>query len=149
MSSFDMNSFIDLPIVPTCIDLILTNKENHLLKTAIFETGQSDQRKLSTIKLRNTFSKGNSRHAKLGKPQNWGLQPKPLEILEIQQKSWRFQQYFFSLTIKPHLDSQTTLTAKLLARSSYSTFATRLPERSCHIFVCFQFFLHRKIKWLQ
>ena len=48
MCSFDLDSLIDSPtcyksINPTYIDLILTNKKNHFMKFATFETGLSDQ----------------------------------------------------------------------------------------------------------
>ena len=66
MCSFDLESLIDSPtcyksINPTCIDLILTNKKNHFMKSATFETGLSDHHKLTTTILRKTISKGNSK----------------------------------------------------------------------------------------
>ena len=66
MGSFDLNSLIDSPtcyksINPTSIDLILTNKKNHFLKSAAFETNLSDHHKLRTTILRKTISKGNSK----------------------------------------------------------------------------------------
>ena len=46
--SFGMDSLINSPngyksINPTYIDLILTNKKNHFMKSATFETGLTDQ----------------------------------------------------------------------------------------------------------
>ena len=66
MCSFDLESLIDLPTCyksmnPTCIDLILTNKKNHFMKSTTFETGLSDYHKLITTILRKTISKGNSK----------------------------------------------------------------------------------------
>ena len=66
MFSFDLESLIDSPtcyesINITCIDLILTNKKNHFMKSATFETGLSDHHKLITTILRKTISKGNSK----------------------------------------------------------------------------------------
>ena len=63
MSSFDLENLIDSPtcyksINPTCIDVILTNKNNHFMKSATFETGLSDHHKLIT---RKTITKGNSK----------------------------------------------------------------------------------------
>ena len=62
MSSFDLESLINSPTCykstnPTCIDLILTNKKNHFMKSTTFETGLSDHHKLTTTILRKT--KGN------------------------------------------------------------------------------------------
>ena len=53
MCRFDLESRIDSPacyksINPTCIGLILTNKKNHFMKSATFETGLSDHHKLIT-----------------------------------------------------------------------------------------------------
>ena len=53
MCSFDLASLIDLTtcyksLNPTCIDLILTNKKNHFMKSTAFETGLSDDHKLIT-----------------------------------------------------------------------------------------------------
>ena len=53
MCSFDLERLIDSPtcyksINPTCIDLILTNKKNHFMKSTAFETGLSDDHKLIT-----------------------------------------------------------------------------------------------------
>ena len=53
MFSFDLESLIDSPtsyesINLTCIDLILTNKKNHFMKSATFETGLSNHHKLKT-----------------------------------------------------------------------------------------------------
>ena len=48
-------------INPTCTDLILTNKKNHFMKPATFETGLSDNHKLTTTILRKTISIGNSK----------------------------------------------------------------------------------------
>ena len=66
MCSFDLESLIVSPtcyqsINPTCIDLILTNKKNHFMKSATFETGLSDHHKLITTILRKTISKDNSK----------------------------------------------------------------------------------------
>ena len=66
MCSFDLDSFINSPtcyksINPTCIDLILTNKKSHFMKSGTFETGLSDLDKLTTTILRKTISKGNSK----------------------------------------------------------------------------------------
>ena len=46
MCSFDLESLINSPTCykstnPSCIDLILTNKKNHIMKSATFETGLS------------------------------------------------------------------------------------------------------------
>ena len=64
MCSFDLESLINSPTCykstnPSCIDLILTNKKNHFMKSATFETGLYDHHKLITTILRNTTSKGN------------------------------------------------------------------------------------------
>ena len=66
MYNFDLDSLIDSPtcyksINPTCIDLILTNKKNHFMKSAAFEIGLSDHHKLTTTILRKTISKSNSK----------------------------------------------------------------------------------------
>ena len=66
MCSFDLESLINSPTCykstnPSCIDLILTNKKNHFMKSATFETGLSDHHKLITTILRKTISKGNSK----------------------------------------------------------------------------------------
>ena len=66
MSTFDLESLINSPtcyksINPTCIDLILTNKKKHFMKSATFETGLSDHHRLITTILRKTISKGNSK----------------------------------------------------------------------------------------
>ena len=66
MCSFDLESLINSPICyksinPICIDLILTNKKNHFMKSATFETGLSDHHKLVTAILRKTVSKSNSK----------------------------------------------------------------------------------------
>ena len=63
MCSFDLESLINSPTCykstnPTCIDLILTNKKNHFMKSATFETGLSDHHKLTATILRKTISKG-------------------------------------------------------------------------------------------
>ena len=63
MFSFDLESLIDSPtsyesINLTCIDLILTNKKNHFMKSATFETGLCDHHKLITTILRKAISKG-------------------------------------------------------------------------------------------
>ena len=57
MCSFDLESLINSPtcyksINPTCIDLILTNKKNHFMKSATFETGLSDHHKLTKLNCR-------------------------------------------------------------------------------------------------
>ena len=62
--SFDLESLINSPTCykstnPSCIDLILTNKKNHFMKPAAFETGLSNHHKLITTVLRKTISKGN------------------------------------------------------------------------------------------
>ena len=54
MSSFDLDNLIGSPIIPTSIALILTNKENHIVNSAAFETDLSDHHKLTTTILRNT-----------------------------------------------------------------------------------------------
>ena len=66
MCSFDLESLIDSStcyksINPVCIDLILTNKKNHFMKSATFEIDLSDHHKLISIILRKTLSKGNSK----------------------------------------------------------------------------------------
>ena len=66
MGSFDLESLINSPTCykvtnPTCIDLILTNKRNHFMKSATFGTDLSDHHKLITTILRKTISKGNSK----------------------------------------------------------------------------------------
>ena len=66
MCSFDLESLINSPTCyksanPSCIDLILTNKKNHFMKSATFETGLSDHHKLITTILRKTISKDNSK----------------------------------------------------------------------------------------
>ena len=71
MCSFDLESLIDSPtcyksINPTCIDLILTNKKNHFMKSATFETGLFDHHELITTILRKTISKGNSKKCSTG-----------------------------------------------------------------------------------
>ena len=66
MCSFDLESLINSP---TCykstnltrIDLILTNKKNHFMKSATFKTGLSDHHELITTILRKAISKGNSK----------------------------------------------------------------------------------------
>ena len=65
MCSFDLESFINSPtcyksINPTCIDLILTNRKNHFMKSATFETGLSAHHKLITTILRKTIRKASS-----------------------------------------------------------------------------------------
>ena len=65
MCSFDSESLINSPtcyksINPTCIDLILTNKNNYFMRSATLEIGLSDHHKLITTILRKTVSKGNS-----------------------------------------------------------------------------------------
>ena len=75
MSSFDLAGLIDSTtcyksINPTCIDLILTNKKNHFMRSTTFEANLSDHHKLATTTLRKTIvttilrktiSEGNSR----------------------------------------------------------------------------------------
>ena len=66
MCSFDLESLIDSPtcyksINPTWIDLILTNKKNHFIRSTTFETGLSDRHKLIITILRKTISKRNSK----------------------------------------------------------------------------------------
>ena len=66
MCSFDLERLIDSPtcyksINPTCIDLILTNKKNHFMSSATFETDLSDHHKLITTILRKNISKANSK----------------------------------------------------------------------------------------
>ena len=66
MCSFDLESLIDMPtcyksVNPTCIYLTLTNKKNHFMKSATFETGLSDHHKLIITILRKVISKGNSK----------------------------------------------------------------------------------------
>ena len=41
--------------------MILTNKKNHFMKSATFETGLSDHHKLTTTILRKTINKGNTK----------------------------------------------------------------------------------------
>ena len=65
MCSFDLDSLIESPAGyksrnPTCIDLNLTKKKNHFMKSAMYETDLSDHHKLIT-KIRKTISKGNSK----------------------------------------------------------------------------------------
>ena len=100
MRSFDLESLINSPtcyksINPTCIDLILTNKKNHFMKSATFETGLSDHHKLITTILRKTISKGNSKKM-------------------FYRDYKRFDQKKFETELKLKLNSQTNL--------SYSTF---------------------------
>ena len=64
MCSFDLESLIDSPtcyksINTTCIDLILTNKKNHFMKSITLKTDLSDDHKLIKTILRKTISKGN------------------------------------------------------------------------------------------
>ena len=66
MCSCDLESLINPPtcyksLNPSCIDLILTDKKNHFVKSATFETGLSDHHKLITTILRKTIGKGNSK----------------------------------------------------------------------------------------
>ena len=66
MCSFDLESLINSPTCykstnPSCIDLILTNKKNHFMKSATFETRLSDHHKLITTIFRKPRSKGNSK----------------------------------------------------------------------------------------
>ena len=71
MCSFDLESLINSPTCykstnPSCIDLILTNKKNHFMKSATFETGLFDHHELITTILRKTISKGNSKKCSTG-----------------------------------------------------------------------------------
>ena len=100
MSSFHLESLIDSPtcyksIIPACIDLILTNKRNHFMKSATFRTDLSDHHKLITTILRKTISKGNSKKM-------------------FYRDYKRFDQKKFETELKLKLNSQTNL--------SYSTF---------------------------
>ena len=100
MCSFDLESLIDMPtcyksVNPTCIYLTLTNKKNHFMKSATFETGLSDHHKLITTILRKTISKGNSKKM-------------------FYRDYKRFDQKKFETELKLKLNSQTNL--------SYSTF---------------------------
>ena len=66
MSSFDLESLTDSPtcyksINSTCIDMTLSNKKNHFMKFARFETGFSYHHKWITTILRKTISKCNSK----------------------------------------------------------------------------------------
>ena len=95
MCSFDLERLIDSPtcyksINPTCIDLILTNKKNHFMKFATFETGLSDHHKLITTILRKTISKGNSKKM-------------------FYRDYKRFDQKKFETELKLKLNSQTNL----------------------------------------
>ena len=61
MCSFDLENRINSPPCykstnPTCIDLILTNKKNHFMKSATFETGLSDHHILITTILRKNYN---------------------------------------------------------------------------------------------
>ena len=100
MCSFDLESLIDSPtsyktINPSCIDSILTNKKNHFMKSATFETVLSDHHKLATTMLRKTISKDNSK--------------------KMYYKDYkRFDQKKFETELKLKLNSQTNL--------SYSSF---------------------------
>ena len=100
MCSFDLESLINPPTCckstnPTCIDLILTKKKNHFMKSATFEADLSDHHELITTILRKTISKGNS---------------KKMFCRDYK----RFDQKKFEAEIKLKLNSQTNL--------SYSTF---------------------------
>ena len=100
MCSFDLESLINSPTCykstnPSCIDLILTNKKNHFMKSATFETGLSDHHKLITTILRKTISKGNSKKM-------------------FYRDYKRFDQKKFETELKLKLNSQKNL--------SYSTF---------------------------
>ena len=64
--SIDLESLINSPTCYkstnlTCIDLILTNKKNHFMKSATFEAGLSDHHELIATILRQTISKDNSK----------------------------------------------------------------------------------------
>ena len=100
MCSFDLDSLIDSPtcyksINPTWIDLILTNKKNHFMKSTTFETGLSDRHKLIITILRKTISKRNSKKM-------------------FYRDYKRIDQKKFETELKLKLNSQTNL--------SYSTF---------------------------
>ena len=102
MCSFDLESLINSPICyksinPICIDLILTNKKNHFMKSATFETGLPDHHKLVTAILRKTISKSNSK-----------------KLFYRDYK--RFDQKKFETELKLKLNSEINL--------SYSTFQT-------------------------
>ena len=106
MCSFDLESLINSPTCykstnPSCIDLILTNKKNHFMKSATFETGLSDHHKLITTILRKTISKGNSKKM-------------------FYRDYKRFDQKKFETELKFKLNSQTNL--------SYSTFQAEFLE---------------------
>ena len=106
MCSFDLESLINSPTCykstnPSCIDLILTNKKNHFMKSATFETGLSDHHKLITAILRKTISKGNSKKM-------------------FYRDYKRFDQKKFETELKFKLNSQTNLT--------YSTFQAEFLE---------------------
>ena len=110
MCSFDLESLIDSPtcyksINPTCIDLILTNKKNHFMKSTTFETGLSDHHKLITTILRKTISKSNSKKM-------------------FYRDCKRFDQMKFETELKLKLNSQTNLT--------YSIFQTVFLETRSH-----------------
>ena len=106
MFSFDLESLIDSPtsyesINLTCIDLILTNKKNHFMKSATFETGLCDHHKLITTILRKAISKGNLKKM-------------------FYRDYKRFDQKKFENELKLKLNSQTNL--------SYSTFQAMFLE---------------------
>ena len=66
LCSFDLDILIDSRTChkltnPTCIDLILTNKKDPIVKYAMFETDLSDHHKPTTTILRKTISKDNSK----------------------------------------------------------------------------------------
>ena len=104
--SFDLESLIDSStcyksINPTCIELILTNKKNHFMKSATFETDFSDHHKLIATIFRKAISKGNSK-----------------KIFYRDYK--RFDQKKFETELKLKLNSQTNL--------RYSTFQAAFLE---------------------
>ena len=106
MFSFDLESLIDSPtcyesINITCIDLILTNKKNHFMKSVTFETGLCDHHKLITTILRKAISKGNLKKM-------------------FYRDYKRFDQKKFENELKLKLNSQTNL--------SYSTFQAMFSE---------------------
>ena len=106
MCNFDLESLINSPSCykstnPKCIDLILTNKKNHFMKSTTFETGLSDHHKLITTILRKTISKGNSK-------------------IMFYRDYKRFDQKKFENKLKLKLNSQTNL--------SDSTFETVFLE---------------------
>ena len=104
--SFDLENLMDSPtccksINPNCIDLNLTNKKNHFVKSTMFETDLSDHHKLTTTMLRKTITKSNFKNM-------------------FYRDYKRFDQKKFETELKLKLNSQTNL--------SYSTFQAVLQE---------------------